>query len=95
MQLMTGTSDRCPALGAGRSFHCTATLREGQLFDFRRTNTIQVTHFRDYKGVPIFAIVKVSPICCNGRWLLYLSDRHQTAQRLTEPECLDNVCLFL
>jgi len=61
MQLMTGTSDRRPALGAARLFHCTTTLRVGQLFDFRRT--IQVTHFRDYKGVPILAIVKVSPMC--------------------------------
>src|SRR6266576_2649009 len=56
---------------------------------------IQVTHFRDYKGVSVFAIVKVSPMCCNGRRLLYLGDSHQTAQRLTEPKCLDDVFLFL
>jgi hypothetical protein len=76
MQLMTGTSDRRLALRAARLFHRTATLPEGQFL--HTGNKFGVTHFRDYKGVPIFAIVKVSPICWNGGRLLYLSDRHQT-----------------
>jgi hypothetical protein len=59
MQPMVGTSDRRPALWADRLFHCTTTLRESQLFDFRRTNTghsrlrlQRCVHFRNCKSVP-------------------------------------------
>jgi hypothetical protein len=63
MQPMTGTSDRRLALRAARLFHRTTTLRE---VSFSTSGEgIQVTHFRDYKGMPIFAIVKVSPMCLN------------------------------
>jgi hypothetical protein len=89
---MAPTADGRPALWAPRLFHSTSTLREDhQLFWLLKNK--RVTDFRDYKGVPIFAIVEVSPMCWNGR-RLFISVI-SIKQQLTESKCLHNVCPFL